>query len=40
VNWHLSDNISLELVTGYGMLDRFQKRGALSFFQSRIQFQL
>jgi phosphate-selective porin OprO and OprP len=40
VNWHLSDNIRLEFVTGYGVLDRFDQTGSTVFFQSRIQFQL
>jgi phosphate-selective porin OprO/OprP len=40
VNWHLSDNIRLEFVTGYGVLDRFNRTGSTAFFQSRIQFQL
>ena len=40
VNWHLSDNIRLEFVTGYGVLDRFDRTGSTVFFQSRIQFQL
>jgi phosphate-selective porin OprO/OprP len=40
VNWHLSDNVRLEFVYGYGVLDRFGLEGATHFFQSRIQFQL
>jgi hypothetical protein len=40
VNWHLSDNIRLEFVTGYGVLDRLGITGSTVFFQSRIQFQL
>jgi phosphate-selective porin OprO/OprP len=40
VNWHLSDNIRLELAYGYGTLDRFGVRGATQFFQSRIQLQI
>ena len=40
VNWHLSDNVRLEFVYGYGILDRFGVRGGTHFFQSRIQFQL
>ena len=40
VNWHLSDNVRLEFVTGYGVLDRFGIRGETVFFQSRIQFQM
>jgi phosphate-selective porin OprO/OprP len=37
VNWHLSDNLRLELAYGYGQLDRFDIRGGTQFFQSRIQ---
>ena len=40
VNWHLSDNVRLELVYGYGVLDRFGIHGGTQFFQTRIQFQL
>jgi phosphate-selective porin OprO and OprP len=40
VNWHVSDNIRLEFVYGYGTLDRFGVRGATQFFQSRIQLQI
>jgi phosphate-selective porin OprO/OprP len=40
LNWHLSDNVRLELVYGYGSLKRFDATGKLQFFQSRIQFQL
>jgi phosphate-selective porin OprO/OprP len=40
VNWHLSDNVRLEIVYGYGSLDRLDARGRLQFFQSRFQFQL
>ena len=38
VNWHLSDNLRLELAYGYGQLDRFDLTGGTQFFQSRIQF--
>ena len=38
VNWHLSDNLRLELAYGYGQLDRFDLNGGTQFFQSRIQF--
>jgi len=38
MNWHLSDNVRLELTYGYGKLDRFDLKGATHFFQSRIQF--
>ena len=40
VNWHLSDNVRLELVYGYGRLDRFGLEGDTHFLQSRIQFTL
>lgn len=37
VNWHMSDNVRLEFVYGYGELDRFGMTGGTQFFQSRIQ---
>jgi len=40
VNWHLSDQLRLELAYGYGTLDRFGLRGGTHFFQSRIQMHL
>jgi phosphate-selective porin OprO/OprP len=40
VNWYLSDNLRLELVYGYGRLDRFGLTGGTQFFQTRIQLQL
>ena len=40
VNWHMSGNVRLEFVYGYGMLDRFGVHGATQFFQARAQFQL
>jgi len=40
LNWHLSDNVRLEFVYGYGILDRFDTKGATQFFQSRFQLQL
>lgn len=40
VNWHLSDQLRLELTYGYGTLDRFGLRGGTHFFQSRIQITL
>jgi phosphate-selective porin OprO/OprP len=39
VNWHMSDNIRLELAYGHGSLDRFNLTGGTQFFQSRIQLQ-
>jgi phosphate-selective porin OprO and OprP len=40
VNWHLSDNVRLEITYGYGSLDRFGLVGRTHFFQSRLQLQL
>jgi phosphate-selective porin OprO and OprP len=40
VNWYLSPNVRFELNYGYGVLDRFNKKGVTQFFQSRIQFTL
>ena len=40
VNWHLSDNMRLEIAYGYGSLDRFSRVGDTQFFQSRLQLQL
>jgi hypothetical protein len=40
VNWHLSDNVRLEMTYGYGSLDRFGLVGRTQFFQTRLQLQL
>lgn len=40
VNWHMTDNIRLELTYGYGVLDRFGMEGGTHFLGTRIQFQL
>ena len=40
VNWYLSDQLRLEFAYGYGVLNRFNVRGATHFFQSRLQVQL
>ena len=40
VNWHMSDNVRLELVYGYSSLNRFDVVGKTHYFQSRFQFQL
>ena len=40
VNWHLSDNMRLEIAYGYGSLNRFSLVGDTQFFQSRLQLQL
>jgi phosphate-selective porin OprO/OprP len=40
VNWYASTNMRLELVYGYGVLDRYDKIGGTQFFQSRLQLSL
>jgi phosphate-selective porin OprO/OprP len=40
VNWHLSDNMRLEMAYGYGRLNRFGLLGNTHFFQTRLQLQL
>jgi len=40
VNWHLSDNVRLEMTYGFGSLDRFNLVGGTHFFQTRLQLQL
>ena len=40
VNWYLSKLVRLELAYGYGVLDRFNLKGATQFFQARIQLTL
>ena len=40
VNWYLSDHLRLEMVYGYGSLNRFGSVGRTHFFQTRIQMQL
>jgi phosphate-selective porin OprO and OprP len=37
VNWYLSNFLRFELAYGYGILNRFDLKGATHFFQSRIQ---
>jgi len=38
INWYVSKVIRMEFVYGYGVLDRYNSKGAVQFFQSRIQF--
>ena len=38
VNWYLNRMLRLEFAYGYGVLDRYQLKGATQFFQSRLQF--
>jgi phosphate-selective porin OprO and OprP len=40
VNWHMTDNIRLEVAYGYGKLDRFDLTGTTRFFNMRMQFTL
>jgi phosphate-selective porin OprO/OprP len=37
VNWYLSDYLRVDLAYGYGVLDRFDLKGATQFFQARLQ---
>lgn len=39
VNWHLSNNVRLEMAYGYGHLNRFDLKGNTHFFQTRLQLQ-
>jgi phosphate-selective porin OprO and OprP len=40
INWHMTDNVRLEMAYGYGVLDRFGMKGATQFFQTRLQMKL
>ena len=40
INWYMSRELRLELAYGYGVLDRFNLKGATQFFQARIQLAL
>ncbi|MEZ0392136.1 MAG: OprO/OprP family phosphate-selective porin [Pseudobdellovibrionaceae bacterium] len=40
VNWHISDNVRLELAYGYSVLDRFGLEGHTQYLQTRIQLQM
>lgn len=40
INWYATKVIRMEFVYGYGVLDRYQIKGAVQFFQTRIQFTL
>jgi len=40
VNWYLSKEVRFELAYGFGVLDRFNLKGATQFFQLRIQLSL
>jgi phosphate-selective porin OprO/OprP len=36
MNWHLAEGLRVQLAYGYGVLDRFQLKGATQFFQARL----
>lgn len=40
VNWYISKVVRMEFVYGYGVLDRYNLKGGVQFFQSRIQFTI
>jgi len=40
VNWYLSQALRWELTYGYGILDRFNMKGHVNFFETRIQLTL
>ena len=40
INWYLSKDVRFVLAYGYGVLDRFNLKGATQFFQARIQLTL
>jgi phosphate-selective porin OprO/OprP len=40
VNWYLNKDIRFEVAYGYGILDRFNLKGATQFFQARLQLTL
>jgi len=40
VNWYMTKVIRMEFVYGYGVLDRYHLKGAVQFYQARIQFTL
>lgn len=39
-NWHLSNQVRLEFIYGYGQLNRYGLVGGTQFFQTRLQLQL
>jgi phosphate-selective porin OprO/OprP len=40
INFHLSENVRIELAYGYGHLNRFGTTSGTQFFQTRLQMQL
>jgi len=37
INWYLSNLVRMEFIYGYGILDRYNLKGNVQFFQARIQ---
>lgn len=40
INWYATKVIRMEFVYGYGVLDRYQIKGPVQFFQTRLQFTM
>jgi phosphate-selective porin OprO/OprP len=40
INWYMTKVMRMEFVYGYGVLDRYNLKGAVQIFQVRIQFTL
>jgi phosphate-selective porin OprO/OprP len=40
VNWYMTKVMRLEFIYGYGILDRYGKKGTVQIFETRIQFTL
>ncbi|HEY6506317.1 MAG TPA: porin, partial [Chitinophagaceae bacterium] len=40
INWYMTKFMRMEFVYGYGVLDRFNLKGAVQIFQTRLQFTL
>lgn len=40
LNWYMTKIIRMEFIYGYGVLDRYELKGNVHFFESRIQFTL
>ena len=38
INWYLSKVIRFEIIYGYGVLDRYNLKGKVQFFETRLQF--
>jgi phosphate-selective porin OprO/OprP len=38
INWYMSKIVRMEFIYGYGILDRYNLKGHVQFFESRIQF--